>query len=67
MDEAQRLDAVLSALEMRLNFKNKNTFEMDLGFDIGNLQVNLVRELDGEKKIIAIRNLDPFTSISKEV
>jgi hypothetical protein len=35
---------------------------LDLTHEMGTLQLNLVAKLDGTVKVIASRNLDPFTS-----
>ena len=49
---------------MRLTFKAE--FSMEFSFDIGTLQMNLVREWGQEQLVVAYRNLDPFTSLNEE-
>lgn len=50
---------------MNLNFEQE--FDMELDYDIGTLQINLVKIEDEEEIVIASRNLDPFTNTSSDI
>ncbi|KAM3144588.1 hypothetical protein pb186bvf_003195 [Paramecium bursaria] len=64
-DVSHRMKGTVETFAMNLNFEQE--FDMELDYDIGTLQINLVKIEDEEEIVIASRNLDPFTNTSSDI